>query len=106
MPCGTGGPAWAWVSAGYVRKPSGEHGRAKLIAQGINRLGNCCPSVLPHVICKTKILTYLEIIGIISISVISVIKCNKCYNMYEMHNLFGLSLSFESQMPEDVVDQR
>ncbi len=54
-----------------VRKPSSAHGRAKLIAQGINGLGNCGPSVLPHVICKTKILTYLEIIGIISISVIS-----------------------------------
>ena len=32
-------------------------------------------------------------------------KCDKCYKMYKVQNLFGLSLSFESQMPEDVVDQ-
>ena len=56
-----------------VRKPSGAHGRAKLIAQGISGLGNCGPSVLPHVICKTKILPYLEIIRIMSNSVIIVI---------------------------------
>ena len=61
------------VSLLDVRKPSGAHGRAKLIAQGINGFSNCGPSVLPHVICKTKILPYLEIIRIMSISVISVI---------------------------------
>ena len=75
------------VSLLDVRKPSGAHGRAKLIAQGINGFSNCGPSVLPHVICKTKILPYLEIIRIMSISVISVIsvigvisviKCIRC----------------------------
>ena len=56
------------VSLLDVRKPSGAHGRAKLIAQGINSLGNCGLSVLSHVICNTnlKILTHLKMIHMIS----------------------------------------
>jgi hypothetical protein len=56
-----------------VGKPAGAHGRTKLIAQVINCFGNSSPFVLPHVICKSKILTYLAIIDIIRISVIIVI---------------------------------
>ena len=39
----------------------------KLIAHVINGLGNRCPLVLPYVICKSKILTNLQIMRIISI---------------------------------------
>jgi hypothetical protein len=42
-----------------VGKPTGTHGRTKLIAQVINGLGNQRPLVLPHVVCKSKILTNL-----------------------------------------------
>ena len=50
-----------------VGKPPGTHGRTKLIAQVINGLGNQRPLVLPHVVCKSKILTNLKIMRIISI---------------------------------------
>jgi hypothetical protein len=43
-----------------VGKPAGAHCRAKLIAQCINSFGNSRPSVLPHVICNSKILTDLS----------------------------------------------
>ena len=48
-----------WVGATDVCKPSGTQGRTKRIAQGINRLGNCSPLVLPHVIRYSKVLTNL-----------------------------------------------
>ena len=56
-----------WVGTTDVWMPSWTQGRTKLIAQGINRLGNCRPYVLPHVICCSKILTNLKIMNIISI---------------------------------------
>jgi hypothetical protein len=40
-----------------VGKPPCTHGRTKLIAQVVNRLGNQHHLVLPHVVCKSKILT-------------------------------------------------
>ncbi len=40
----------------------------KLITQLINRLGNQCPLVLPHVVQQSKILTNLQIMRIIGIS--------------------------------------
>jgi len=49
-----------WVRTTDVWKPSGTHGRTKLIAQVINGLGNQGPLVLPHVVCKYKILTNLQ----------------------------------------------
>jgi hypothetical protein len=42
------------------------------------RFGNSRPFVLPHLICKSKILTHLAIIRIISISVIIVSNAKKC----------------------------
>lgn len=75
VPDGRAGSRGGVVRVGLtdVGKPPGAHGRAKLIAQGINCLGNSSPFVLPHVICNTKILTHLIIMRIISISVTSVI---------------------------------
>ena len=61
------GRAVLWVRTTDVWKPSGTHGRTKLIAQVINGLGNQGPLVLPHVVCKYKILTNLQIMRIISI---------------------------------------
>jgi hypothetical protein len=43
-----------------VGKPSSTHGRTKLITQVINGLGNQSPLVLPHVVCKSKILKNLR----------------------------------------------
>ncbi len=42
-----------------VGKPPGTHGRMKLIAQ-VNWLGNQRPLVLPHVVCKSNILSNLQ----------------------------------------------
>jgi hypothetical protein len=84
VPCITGGPAaGVALSVTDVGKPACEHGRTKLIAQVINGFGNSRPFVLPHVICKAKILMHLTIIRISDISVISVIhdiKVIKCLN--------------------------
>jgi hypothetical protein len=63
-----------------VGKPACAHGRTKLIAQVINGFGNSRPFVLPHVICKAKILMHLAIMRISDISVIHVIKVIKCLN--------------------------
>ena len=83
MPCITGGPAaGVALSVTDVGKPACTHGRTKLIAQVINGFGNCLPFVLPHVICKAKILMHLAIMRISDISVIhdSDIKVIKCLN--------------------------
>ncbi len=72
MPCITGGPAArVALSVTDVGKPACAHGRTKLIPQFINGFGNSRPFVLPHVICKAKILMHLTIIRISDISVIS-----------------------------------
>ena len=59
--------AVCWVGTTDVCKPSGTHGWTKLIAQVINGLRNQRPLVLPDVVCKSKILTNLQIMRIISI---------------------------------------
>ncbi len=68
------------MSVTDVGKPACAHGRTKLIAQVINGFGNSRPFVLPHVICKAKILMHLAIIRISDISVIHDIKVIKCLN--------------------------
>ncbi len=61
-------------------KPACVHGRTMLIAQVINCFGNSSPFVLPHVICRAKILMHLAIMRISDISVIHDIKVIKCLN--------------------------
>ncbi len=68
------------MSVTDVGKPACAHGRMKLIAQVINGFGNSRPFVLPHVICKAKILMHLAIMRISDISVIHDIKVIKCFN--------------------------
>ena len=81
MPCPTGRSAAGVVlSVTDVGKPACAHGRTKLIAQVINGFGNSRPFVLPHVICKAKILMHLAIMRISDISVIHDIKVMKCLN--------------------------
>ncbi len=85
MPCPTGVGAVVSVGLTDVGKPTGAHGRTKLLAQVINSFSNSRPFILPHVICKSKILTHLTIIhwhiSVMSvISVIHDIKVIKCLN--------------------------
>jgi hypothetical protein len=49
-----------WVHTTDVWKPASTHGRTKLIAQAIHRVGNQRPLVLPHVVCKSKFSTNLQ----------------------------------------------
>ncbi len=81
MPCISGGPAaGVALSVTNVGKPACAHGRTKLIAQVINGFGNSRPFVLPHVICKAKILMHLAIMRISDRSVIHDIKVIKYLN--------------------------
>ena len=84
-----------------VGKPAGAHGRTKIIAQLINCFGNSSFFVLPHVIRKSKLLTYLAKMSISVIIVISIIMCLNvisvimekiCYNnhkVYNVHNCYN-----------------
>ncbi len=96
MPCIMGWPAAGVVtvlSVTDVGKPACAHGRTKLIAQVINCFGNSSPFVLPHVICKAKIVMHLAIMRISDISVIYEIKRHaislsiSCVCFYANNNL-------------------
>ncbi len=64
-----------------VGNPAGAHGRTKFIAQFINCFGDSSFFVLPHVIRKSKLLTYRAKMQIMSISVIIVISSIMCLNV-------------------------
>ena len=92
LPHGRAGSRGCVVRVGLtdVGKPAGAHGRTKLIAQVFNCFGNSSPFVLPHVICKSKLLTYLAKMQIINISVIiaiSIIMELICYNRNKEYNV-------------------